>query len=51
MFGKVGYQTMTGRGCPHACTYCGSSFYRDLYKRQRYVQYRSVEHGSKSSKT
>ncbi|MEY3211277.1 MAG: hypothetical protein RIT28_1758 [Pseudomonadota bacterium] len=43
MFGKVGYQTMTGRGCPHACTYCGNSFYRDLYKRQRYVRYRSVE--------
>ena len=35
---------MTGRGCPHACTYCGNSFYRDLYKRQRYVRYRSVEH-------
>jgi len=44
MFGKTGYQTMTGRGCPHACTYCGNSFYRDLYKRQRYVRYRSVEH-------
>lgn len=43
MFGKIGYQTMTGRGCPHACTYCGNSFYRDLYKRQRYVRYRSVE--------
>jgi anaerobic magnesium-protoporphyrin IX monomethyl ester cyclase len=44
MFGRVGYQTMTGRGCPHACTYCGNSFYRDLYTRQRYVRYRSVEH-------
>jgi len=44
MFGLVGYQTMTGRGCPHACTYCGNSFYRDLYKRQRYVRYRSVDH-------
>lgn len=44
MFGRIGYQTMTGRGCPHACTYCGNSFYRDLYKRQRYVRYRSVEH-------
>ena len=43
MFGRTGYQTMTGRGCPHACTYCGNSFYRDLYKRQRYVRYRSVE--------
>ncbi len=44
MFGKTGYQTMTGRGCPHACTYCGNSFYRDLYKRQRYVRYRSTPH-------
>jgi len=44
MFGRTGYQTMTGRGCPHACTYCGNSFYRDLYKRQRYVRYRSTEH-------
>jgi radical SAM superfamily enzyme YgiQ (UPF0313 family) len=43
-FGKIGYQTMTGRGCPHACTYCGNSFYRDLYKKQRYIRYRSVEH-------
>jgi len=44
MFGKIGYQTMTGRGCPHACSYCGNSFYRDLYKRQGYVRYRWVEH-------
>ena len=44
MFGRTGYQTMTGRGCPHACTYCGNSFYRDLYKRQKYVRYRTVEH-------
>lgn len=44
MFGRTGYQTMTGRGCPHACTYCGNSFYRDLYKRQRYVRYRSTDH-------
>ena len=43
-FGKVGYQTMTGRGCPHACAYCGNSFTRDLYRGQRYVRYRSVEH-------
>jgi anaerobic magnesium-protoporphyrin IX monomethyl ester cyclase len=43
MFGKVGYQTMTGRGCPHACTYCGNSFTRDLYAGQRYVRFRTVE--------
>ena len=43
MFNAIGYQTMTGRGCPHACTYCGNSFSRDLYKRQRFVRYRSTE--------
>jgi anaerobic magnesium-protoporphyrin IX monomethyl ester cyclase len=43
-FGRVGYQTMTGRGCPHCCAYCGNSFTRDLYKGQRYVRFRSVEH-------
>jgi len=42
-FGRVGYQTMTGRGCPHACAYCGNSFMRSLYKGQRYVRFRSVE--------
>ncbi len=42
-FGKVGYQTMTGRGCPHSCAYCGNSFTRGLYLGQRYVRYRSVE--------
>jgi anaerobic magnesium-protoporphyrin IX monomethyl ester cyclase len=43
MFGRIGYQTMTGRGCPHACSYCGNSFSRDLYSGQRFVRYRSVE--------
>jgi radical SAM superfamily enzyme YgiQ (UPF0313 family) len=42
-FGRLGYQTMTGRGCPHACAYCGNSFMRGLYPRQRYVRFRSVE--------
>ncbi len=44
MFGRTGYQTLTGRGCPHACSYCGNSFYRDLYTKQRYVRFRSVSH-------
>ena len=35
---------MTGRGCPHGCAYCGNSFYRDLYRGQRYVRFRTVEH-------
>lgn len=42
-FGRLGYQTMTGRGCPHACAYCGNSFMRSLYPHQRYVRFRSVE--------
>ncbi len=42
-FGRIGYQTMTGRGCPHACAYCGNSFMRSLYLGQRYVRFRSTE--------
>ncbi len=42
-FGKLGYQTMTGRGCPHACAYCGNSFMRSLYPGQRYVRFRTVD--------
>lgn len=44
LYGRTGYQTMTGRGCPHACAYCGNSYYRSLYRGQRYVRFRSVEH-------
>lgn len=43
-FGRVGYQTLTSRGCPHACTYCGNSFLRTLYAGQPFVRFRSVEH-------
>lgn len=42
-YGKVGYQTMTSRGCPHRCSYCVNSTLRDLYAGQRYVRFRSVE--------
>ena len=44
LYGRVGYQTMTGRGCPHCCAYCGNSYTRGLYPGERYVRFRSVEH-------
>lgn len=34
---------MASRGCPHSCCYCYNSFYKDLYKGQRYVRYRSPQ--------
>ncbi len=42
-YGKIGYQTMTTRGCPHSCTYCLNSTLRGMYAGQRYVRFRSVE--------
>ncbi|MDY6855572.1 MAG: radical SAM protein [Thermodesulfobacteriota bacterium] len=41
---KIGYQTMTGRGCPHKCTYCINDSIKDLYKGQRYLRWRSTPH-------
>jgi radical SAM superfamily enzyme YgiQ (UPF0313 family) len=41
---KIGYQTMTGRGCPHKCTYCINDTIKDLYKGQRYLRWRSTPH-------
>jgi radical SAM superfamily enzyme YgiQ (UPF0313 family) len=38
------YKTMITRGCPHKCSYCGVAFNHDLYKGQRYLRRRSVEH-------
>jgi radical SAM superfamily enzyme YgiQ (UPF0313 family) len=35
---------MITRGCPHKCSYCGVAFNHDLYKGQRYLRRRSVEH-------
>ena len=40
----VGYQTLTGRGCPHRCAYCFNDVAKNLYKNQRYVRWRSVPH-------
>lgn len=41
---KIGYQTMTGRGCPHKCTYCINDAINRLYPGQRYLRWRSTEH-------
>lgn len=43
MFKKIGYQTMTSRGCPYRCTYCINSTLWDMYKGQKFVRFRSVE--------
>ncbi len=41
---RLAYKTMITRGCPHKCSYCGVAFAHDLYKGQRYLRRRSVEH-------
>ncbi|MHC1713468.1 MAG: radical SAM protein [Solidesulfovibrio sp.] len=44
LLGKVGYQTLTGRGCPHRCTYCVNDAIKALYGATGYLRWRSVEH-------
>lgn len=41
---KIGYQTMTGRGCPHRCTYCINDTLKSLYSGQKYIRWRSTDH-------
>jgi len=41
---RLAYKAMITRGCPHKCSYCGVAFAHDLYKGQRYLRRRSVEH-------
>lgn len=41
---KIGYQTMTGRGCPHKCTYCINDTIKNLYEGQGYLRWRSTSH-------
>lgn len=38
------YMTLTGRGCPHSCSYCCNDSLRKLYHGQRYLRWRSTEH-------
>ena len=42
--GRIGYQTMTGRGCPHKCSYCINDAVKNLYGPKGYLRWRSVEH-------
>jgi radical SAM superfamily enzyme YgiQ (UPF0313 family) len=42
--GRIGYQTMTGRGCPHRCAYCINDALKQLYEGQRYLRWRSTAH-------
>lgn len=44
MLGRVGYQTMTGRGCPHRCAYCVNDAIKSLYGAKGYLRWRSVTH-------
>lgn len=37
------YLIMTGRGCPHNCTYCSSQYLKGLYNSKQYLRRRSVQ--------
>lgn len=41
---KIGYQTMTGRGCPHKCTYCINDTLKGMYNNENYLRWRSTAH-------
>ncbi len=41
---NIGYQTMTGRGCPHKCTYCINDALKNIYGGQNYLRWRSTDH-------
>jgi anaerobic magnesium-protoporphyrin IX monomethyl ester cyclase len=41
---KTAYQTMTGRGCPHKCTYCINDPLQEMYNNEIYLRWRSTEH-------
>jgi len=42
--GRIGYQTMTSRGCPHKCTYCVNDGIHRLYGAGKTLRFRSVDH-------
>jgi anaerobic magnesium-protoporphyrin IX monomethyl ester cyclase len=41
---RIGYQTMTGRGCPHKCTYCINDAIKNIYGSEGYLRWRSTDH-------
>ena len=41
---KGTYMTLTGRGCPHNCSYCCNDSLRKMYHGQKYLRWRSTEH-------
>jgi len=41
---RIGYQTMTGRGCPHKCTYCINDAIKTIYGGEGYLRWRSTGH-------
>jgi anaerobic magnesium-protoporphyrin IX monomethyl ester cyclase len=41
---KTGYQTMTGRGCPHKCTYCINDAIKTIYGSDANLRWRSTAH-------
>lgn len=41
---RTGYQTMTGRGCPHQCTYCINDTLKTMYHNVNYLRWRSTPH-------
>ncbi len=44
LIGAMGYQTMTGRGCPHKCAYCINDAIKRLYGPKGYLRWRSTDH-------
>jgi anaerobic magnesium-protoporphyrin IX monomethyl ester cyclase len=42
--GRTGYQTMTSRGCPYACTYCINDTINKMYGGKGKLRWRSVAH-------
>lgn len=43
-YGRIGYQTLTGRGCPHRCSYCANDALRALNPEVPPVRWRSAAH-------
>ncbi|HLC18450.1 MAG TPA: radical SAM protein [Thermodesulfobacteriota bacterium] len=41
---NTGYQTMTGRGCPHQCSYCVNDTLKSMYNNENYLRWRSTAH-------